>query len=137
EQKIILAGSGMSSGGRIFGHEKKYLPDPKSTVLIVGYQAAGTVGRQLIEGAASITVRGSGEKIPVRAHIETLYGYSAHSDGERLLEFANKAAAKGAREIFIVHGEPAATSFLAQRIRDYLGTRATTPEAGDEATIDF
>lgn len=144
EQKIILAGSGMSSGGRIFGHEKKYLPDPNSTLLIVGYQAVGTIGRQLIEGIKAIVVRGSGsprhgggEKIPVRAHIETLYGYSAHSDGEGLLEFANKASSKGCKEIFIVHGEPASTSFLAQRIRDYLGTKATTPEAGDNVTIEF
>ena len=142
EQKIILAGSGMSSGGRVFGHEKKYLPDPKSTLLIVGYQAVGTIGRQLIEGTKSITVRprraGSGaEKIPVRAHIEELYGYSAHSDGEELLEFANKASAKGCKEIFIVHGEPASTMFLAQRIRDYLGTKAIAPEAGQSATIQF
>ncbi len=137
EQKIILAGSGMSSGGRVFGHEKKYLPDQNSTLLIVGYQAVGTIGRQLIEGVKAIVVRGSGEKIPVRARIETLYGYSAHSDGEGLLEFANKATAKGCKEIFVVHGEPASAAFLAQRIRDYLGTKATTPEAGDSATIEF
>jgi len=137
EQKIILAGSGMSSGGRVFGHEKQYLPDPDSTLLIVGYQAVGTIGRQLIEGIKTITVRGSGEKIPVKAHIETLYGYSAHMDGEGLLEFANKASAKGCKEIFVVHGEPAATAFLSQRIRDYLGTKATAPEAGDSVTIDL
>lgn len=137
KQKIILAGSGMSSGGRIFGHEKKYLPDQNSTLLIVGYQAVGTIGRQLVEGAKTIVVRGSGEKIPVRAKIETLYGYSAHSDGEGLLEFANKAAAKGCKEIFVVHGEPASTAFLSQRIRDYLGTKATAPEAGDSVTIEF
>ncbi|HEY6020249.1 MAG TPA: MBL fold metallo-hydrolase RNA specificity domain-containing protein, partial [Candidatus Paceibacterota bacterium] len=74
---------------------------------------------------------------PVNAKIETLYGYSAHSDGEGLLEFANKATSKGCKEIFVVHGEPASTAFLAQRIRDYLGTKATTPEAGDSVTIEF
>jgi len=130
----------MSSGGRVFGHERRYLPETNSTVLIVGYQAVGTIGRQLIEGAKKIVVksgRDKGDEIPVRAHVETLYGYSAHSDGEGLLEFANKAAAKGCKEIFVVHGEPAATAFLSQRIRDYLGTKATAPEAGSSVTIDL
>jgi metallo-beta-lactamase family protein len=136
-QKIILAGSGMSSGGRIFGHERQYLPDRKSTVLIVGYQAVGTIGRQLIEGAGTIKVHGGNEVIAVRAKVETLYGYSAHRDGEGLLEFANKASAKGAREIFVVHAEPASSMFLAQRIRDYLGTKAVVPEAGDKAVIEL
>ncbi len=137
EQKIILAGSGMSSGGRVFGHEKRYLPDDKSTVLIVGYQAVGTIGRKLIDGEKSLTDKRTHERIPVRAQIGELYGYSAHKDGEALLEFANKAANKGAREIFVVHGEPAATMFLSQRIRDYLGTKAIAPEAGDSATLEL
>lgn len=136
ESKIILAGSGMSSGGRVFGHERAYLPDPNSTILIVGYQAVGTTGRQLIEGAKIIEVRTTHEKVPVRAKVETLYGYSAHRDGEGLLEFAGKAG-QHAEEIFVVHGEPAATMFLSQRIRDYLGTKASAPEAGSVAVLNF
>ncbi len=134
--KIILAGSGMSSGGRVFGHEKKYLPDHNSTVLIVGYQAAGTTGRQLIEGAKTIHARTGNEVVTVNAHIKTLYGYSAHRDGQGLLEFANHTA-QHAEEVFVVHGEPAAVMFLAQRIRDYLGIKATAPEAGDTAVLNF
>jgi metallo-beta-lactamase family protein len=137
EQKIILAGSGMSSGGRVFGHEKRYLPDEHSTLLVVGYQAVGTIGRRLIEGQKTIEVTNTKEHIPVRAHIETLYGYSAHRDGQGLLEFANKAADQGTKEIFVVHGEPASTMFLAQRIRDYLGVKAVVPESGERAVIDF
>lgn len=133
-QKIILAGSGMSSGGRILAHEREYLPDEKSTLLIVGYQAAGTMGRRLIEGATSIEYHK--EKIPVRAKVETLYGYSAHSDGEALLEFANKSA-RHADEVFVVHAEPAAAAFLSQRIRDYLGVKATAPDTGDTAVLKF
>ncbi len=132
--KIILAGSGMSSGGRVLAHEREYLPDPKSTLLIVGYQAAGTMGRRLIEGAKTIEYHK--EKIPVRAKVETLYGYSAHRDGESLLEFANKAA-QNADEVFVVHGEPAASGFLAQRIRDYLGVKAIVPEVGESAVLKF
>src|SRR3989338_3153824 len=134
EAKIILAGSGMSSGGRVIMHERRYLPDPLSTVLIVGYQAAGTMGRRLIEGAKHIEYHK--EKIPVRAKVETLYGYSAHRDSESLLEFTNKAA-QDAEEVFVVHAEPAAASFLVQRIRDYLGVKATAPEAGEVARLNF
>ncbi len=130
--KIILAGSGMSSGGRVLAHEREFLPDPKSTLLIVGYQAAGTMGRRLIEGAKSIEYHK--EKIPVRAKVETLYGYSAHCDGEALLEFANKAA-QHADEIFVVHAEPGPAMFLCQRIRDYLGVKATVPELGNTAKL--
>lgn len=132
--KIILAGSGMSSGGRVLGHEREYLPDPNSTLLIVGYQAAGTIGRRLIEGATSLELHK--EKIPVRAKVETLYGYSAHSDGEALLEFVNKAA-HTAEEVFVVHAEPAAALFLSQRIRDYLGIKATAPTTGNKVTLQL
>jgi len=132
--KIILAGSGMSGGGRVLSHEREYLPDIKSTLLIVGYQAAGTMGRRLIEGAKHIEYHK--EKIPVRAKVETLYGYSAHRDSESLLEFANKAA-QDAEEVFVVHAEPAAASFLVQRIRDYLGVKATAPEAGEHVVLKF
>lgn len=137
EQKIILAGSGMSSGGRVFGHEKRYLPDEKSTLLIVGYQAVGTIGRRLIEGEKEIIDKKTHEKIPVRAAVDTLYSYSAHRDAQGLLDFATAAAEQGTKEIFVVHGEPAATMFLSQRIRDYLGTKATAPEAGDKAELDL
>jgi metallo-beta-lactamase family protein len=132
--KIILAGSGMSSGGRVIAHEREYLPDPHSTLLIVGYQAAGTLGRRLIEGAK--VIESKKEKIPVRAAVETLYGYSAHGDSEMLLEFANKAAEDG-KEVFVVHAEPAAAMFLSQRIRDYLGIKATVPELGEKVTLQF
>lgn len=132
--KIILAGSGMSSGGRVIQHERVLLPDPRSTLLIVGYQAAGTIGRRLIEGAKTLQIYR--EHIPVRAAVQTLYGYSAHRDSESLLEFANKTAAS-AEEVFVVHAEPAAAAFLSQRIRDYLGVKTTIPEAGQRAVLQF
>lgn len=133
--KIILAGSGMSSGGRVLAHERVYLPDPTSTLLIVGYQAVGTLGRQLIEGAKTLRLHG-GETVVVRAAVKTLYGYSAHPDGEGLLAFANKVGPH-VEQVFVVHGEPAATMFLSQRIRDYLGVKASAPDAGDTAVLNF
>ena len=132
--KIIIAGSGMSSGGRVHAHEKMLLKDPASTVLIVGYQAAGSLGRRLIEGQTQIKLMG--ESITVRAKVEAIYGYSAHMDGEALLEFVNKSQ-QGLERVFVVMGEPAASSFLVQRIRDYLSVKATAPEAGEKAEIEL
>jgi metallo-beta-lactamase family protein len=132
--KIILAGSGMSNGGRALSHEAHMLPDPQSTVLIVGYQAAGSLGRKLVEGATQVQI--FRQPVPVHAHVEHLYGYSAHMDSEELVEFAHKAGAQ-INHVYVVMGEPSAASFLAQRLHDYLGLAATTPEAGEQATIDL
>ncbi len=132
ETKVILAGSGMSNGGRVVGLEKVLLPDAKSTLLIVGYQAAGSLGRRLVEGAAKVTIQG--DEVLVRAKVESLYGYSAHMDGEQLLEFVNKSS-DNLEEVFVVMGEPAAAGFLVQRIRDYLGIKSSSPEVGEKAVI--
>ena len=83
--RIILAGSGMSVGGRIISHEADALADTKNTVLLVGYQTAGSLGRQLADGARKVRIHG--QDITVKAHVETLYGYSAHKDSDHLVEF--------------------------------------------------
>ncbi len=132
--RIILAGSGMSNGGRILGHERAILPDEKSTLLIVGYQAAGSLGRRLIEGAKTVEIHG--EEIPVHCRVEAVYGYSAHMDSQQLLEFVNKTDGS-LSQVFAVMGEPASAAFLVQRIRDYLGIRASAPEAGEKTTLEL
>lgn len=130
--KIVIAGSGMSNGGRVVAHEAAVLPDKRSVVLIVGYQAAGSLGRQLAEGAKKVSIKGEG--VPVRARIETLYSYSAHMDSSQLLAFA-ESLGKAPEQIFVVMGEPASSSFLVQRIRDYAGFKAVAPEAGSTASL--
>lgn len=132
--KIIIAGSGMSNGGRVHEHERHLLPDPKSTLLIVGYQAAGSLGRRLLEGEKNPWM--DGQKIPVKCKVQAIYGYSAHMDGEQLLEFVNKGG-NSIQEVFVVMGEPASAGFLVQRIRDYLGTKAIAPQAGEQAVIEL
>jgi metallo-beta-lactamase family protein len=132
--KIVIAGSGMSNGGRVHGYQKYVLPDAKSTLLVVGYQSAGSLGRRLIEGEKTVMLQG--EKIAVRCHVESIYGYSAHMDSEQLLDFVNKTA-PSLKQVFVVMGEPASASFLVQRIRDYLGVNATAPEAGQSVEVDF
>lgn len=123
--KIILAGSGMSAGGRIIGHEARYLPDERSTILLVGYQGAGSLGRRLSEGAKKVHIHG--ETIKVKARIETLYGYSAHKDGDHLVEFVSTATDR-LKQVFTVMGEPGASMHLAQRLNDELGVKAIVPE---------
>ena len=127
--KIIIAGAGMSHGGRIGKHELRYLPDPKTTLLMVGYQAPGSPGRLLAEGKKRI--RFNGQEIPVRATVKMLQGWSAHADSDELLRFAESALSKKRpKAIFTALGEPAASRFLAQRIHDSLGARAIVPEKG-------
>lgn len=132
--KIIIAGSGMANGGRVVKHLKRYLPDPKSTMLIVGFQAAGTLGRILQEGAKDVTIEG--ERIVVRAKVMTIHGYSAHKDGAGLLSFLEEVA-DSVKKVFLVHGEPKAALFFAQRARDYLGLDALVPKENEVFTIDF
>lgn len=132
--KIVIAGSGMSQGGRVHEHQKHVLPDANSTLLVVGYQAAGSLGRRLVEGEKH--VRLNGQETLVHCRIEAIYGYSAHMDSEQLLEFVNQGA-DSLKQVFVVMGEPASSGFLAQRIRDYLGVKAVVPEEGAQAVIDF
>ncbi|MBI2409801.1 MBL fold metallo-hydrolase [Candidatus Kaiserbacteria bacterium] len=127
--KIVIAGAGMSHGGRIGRWEARYLPDPKTTLFTVGYQAPGSPGRRIAEGASSVRIAGT--DVPIRAKVEVLEGWSAHADREGLLEFAQKSLEGGrVKTIFTALGEPAAERFLAQRIHDYLGARAIVPEFG-------
>ena len=130
--KIILAGSGMSVGGRVVGHEAHYLPDERNTILLVGYQTAGSLGRRLADGAKKVNIHG--QSIPVKAKIETLYGYSAHKDSDHLVEFVTTATER-LKNVFVVMGEPKSEMFLAQRINNELMTKAIVPESGEEYEI--
>jgi metallo-beta-lactamase family protein len=132
--KIIIAGSGMSVGGRVTHHEINYLPDPKNTLLLVGYQSLGTIGRQLQDGANKVQINGS--QVKVKAHIDTIWGYSSHKDSEHLISFA-ETAQKTVKKVFVVMGEPKASLFLVQRLRDYLGIDALYPEKGKEYELDI
>ncbi len=133
-KKIIIAGSGMSTGGRIIHHEKNYLSDPKSTLLLVGYQSAGSLGRILQDGAKTVKIMG--EEIIVRARIANIRGYSSHKDSDHLVQFVDNTKST-IQEIFVTMGEPRSAMFLVQRLRDYLGVNAKYPEVGETAEIDL
>lgn len=125
--KIIIAGSGMSSGGRVLHHEKNFLPDPKSTLLLVGYQAIGTLGREIQNKPKEVTI--NGEIVPVNATIEMISGYSSHKDLDNLVEMVSDTA-DTVKKVFVVMGEPSASTFLVQRLREYLDVDAIYPERG-------
>ncbi|MBI2021190.1 MBL fold metallo-hydrolase [Candidatus Giovannonibacteria bacterium] len=131
--KIIIAGSGMSTGGRILHHERRYLQDPKSTLLFIGYQAPGSLGRIIQDGASSATI--FGEEVLIRAHIENIHGYSAHPDENTLFEFIREKS-DTLKKVFTIHGEPKSSLALVQKVRDYLGIEAYSPKYSESVTID-
>ena len=125
--KIVIAGSGMSNGGRILHHEKNYLPDPKSMFLAIGYQAEGTLGRRILDGAKSVTI--FSEDVPVRSKVRAIGGYSAHADQRQLLEWISTGR-DSLKRVFVVQGEGDASLALAQKMRDEFALNAIVPEAG-------
>jgi len=131
--KIIIAGSGMSNGGRILHHEKNYLPDKNNTILLTGYQTLGTMGRLIMDGAKKVRIMG--EDVPIKAHVIFINGYSGHKDSDHLVEFVEKTAPT-LKKIFVVMGEPKSSMFLAQKLNDTVGVKAYTPSSGESVTIE-
>lgn len=123
--KIIMAGSGSSTAGRILHHEKRYLPDPKSTLLMVGYQFKGSLGRKILEGAKNVRIHK--EEVQIRARIEQIGAYSAHADQRQLLDFI-KPMRFSLKKVFVVQGDEDASTALAKKIKDEFGIFAYPPE---------
>ncbi|MBY0399866.1 MBL fold metallo-hydrolase, partial [Myxococcota bacterium] len=119
--------SGMATGGRILHHLRRFLPDERSAVLIVGFQAAGTRGRALAEGAQELKIHG--QSVPVRARIAQIQGLSAHADYAEMLDWLRKSAL-APRRAFVTHGEPAAADAFRRRLRDEFGWDAVVPQDG-------
>ena len=130
---LIISASGMVTGGRVLHHLRQRLPDPRTTVLLVGYQAIGTRGRRLQEGAKSVRI--FGENVPVRAHVETVHGLSAHADADGLMRWL-RTAARRPKRVFMVHGDSGPAEALAGRIRGELGWEVVVPGYRDRVTID-
>lgn len=124
--KIIIAGSGMMSGGRIMHHLIRYLPDKNSRLLIIGYQARGTIGRKLYEGAKRVRI--FGEDVEVRASVSAIGAFSAHADMNKLTRWLHPQDGKTPQKIFLVHGDPEAKEVFATHLRHQLGTEVIVPE---------
>jgi len=132
EPSIIISASGMASGGRVLHHLKQMLPDPRHSVLLVGYQAVGTRGRDLVDGATQVKIHG--EYVPVRAEVVDVQGFSVHADADELLAWL-ASAPEPPQVTYVVHGEPAASAELARRIGAELGWLAVVPRDGERVRV--
>jgi metallo-beta-lactamase family protein len=125
--KVIIAGAGMMTGGRVVHHLSKYLPDPANTVLIVGFQAHGTLGRRLYEGQKVVRIHG--DEVHVNAKIVSVGGWSAHADQKKLLSWVAGSDPKP-EVIFVTHGEEVAAETLARHYRRDMNLNAQVPDPG-------
>lgn len=129
--KIIIAGSGMMHGGRIMHHLVDYLADPQNTVLIVGYQSSGTLGRRIADGVKTVKVEG--HEIEVKARVDVIGSYSAHADRDKLARWVTSGR-KPPKKVYLNHGEPEAAESLAATLRDAHGLDVTVPKFGETFT---
>lgn len=133
EPKVIISASGMCDAGRIKHHLKHNLWRRECTILFVGYQAVGTLGRALVEGAA--TAKLFGEEIQVAAEICQLPGISGHADNEGLMRWASAMQEHSPKRVFVVHGEDKVTETFAARLHEELGYEACAPFSGSEFNL--
>ena len=129
---VIVSASGMATGGRVLHHLKTLGPGERNTIVLVGYQAPGTRGADLLAGRRTLRIHGADH--PIRAEVAALSGLSAHADADGLVRWARGAPSRPARA-FLVHGEPPAAQALAQRLRTELGWDAQVPAMGERFEI--
>ncbi len=130
---LILSASGMATGGRVLHHLKRLAPQSENTILFVGFQAAGTRGYSLVNGADEIKIHG--QYVPVRAEVARLDLLSAHADRAELIAWLRNTPAPP-RRTFVTHGEPAASDALRRHLRDELGWSAEVPEHGQTVELE-
>lgn len=130
---IIIAGSGMATGGRIKHHLARNITRRESTILFVGYQASGTLGRQILDGARRVRILG--EELPVRARIARINGFSAHADRDELLRWAGVQSTPP-RRAFVVHGEPEVAERFRATLSAARGWTAAVPGPGDRVDLE-
>jgi metallo-beta-lactamase family protein len=131
---IVISSSGMATGGRVLHHMKAALPDKRNTVLLVGFQAEGTRGRQLLDGARSVKIHG--QPIPVNASVEMIGSMSAHADRSEILQWL-RGFRTPPKSSYLVHGEPVAMQSLAEHITTNLGwSTPHMPQLGEVVTLE-
>jgi metallo-beta-lactamase family protein len=123
--RIIISASGMLTGGRVLHHAMRILPDERATILFVGYQAAGTTGRRILDGEKEVRIMK--QWIPVRCHIEKVEGFSAHADWKAVLRWL-EGLPNAPKTVFTTHGEPDAAQAMAQHIRERFGWTVYVPQ---------
>lgn len=134
QSKIIIAGSGMVTGGRVLTYLEQYIDRPQTTVMLAGYQAEGTRGRQLLDGLKEIKFYG--KYFPVKARIEYLEGLSGHADQNELLNWLSDLKI-APEKVYLVHGEPQALDMFRVKISDTLGWKIHIPELFEIDTVSY
>jgi metallo-beta-lactamase family protein len=129
---IIISASGMATGGRVLHHLESLLPDPANTVILAGYQAEGTRGRELLDGSPALKMHG--RYVPVRAEVVDVPMFSVHADGDEIVEWLKQVPAPP-ETCFVVHGEPRSSATLAHRLRSELGWTTVTPKLAERVTV--
>ena len=130
--RIVISASGMGTGGRITHHFKALLPDPRNTVILIGYQAVGTPGRMLRDGTAQLKIHGS--YVAARAEVVDVGAFSVHADADELIEWVRDGHGHPA-QVFCNHGEADAAAALAQRLRAELDLVAVVPKQGERIAV--
>ena len=130
---MIIAGSGMCTGGRVKHHLVNNITNPKNTVMFVGYQAVGTLGRRIVNGEKEVRILG--QEYPVNARIARINGFSAHADKEELFEWLSELK-RPPRKLFVVHGESESANKFGDYIREKTGWEVTVPAYQDEVVLD-
>jgi metallo-beta-lactamase family protein len=131
---IIISSSGMATGGRILHHLFRRLRQPENTILLIGYQAAGTRGRGIMDGRPEVKIHG--QEVPVKAKVESILGFSGHADYNEILAWLmgfNRPPDK----TFIVHGEPESSAALAEKIQSHFGWDTVVPAFGESYEVDL
>lgn len=126
--RVIISASGMMTGGRVLHHAMRILPEPDATVVFVGYQAAGTIGRRILDGAREVKILG--QLVPVRCRIERIGGFSAHADWKEILHWLEGMQGVP-RRAFMTHGEPEAATAMAGHIKEHFGWTVEVPVYGE------
>src|SRR5215208_3210008 len=132
--RIIISASGMMTGGRVLHHARRILPDERATVLFVGFQAAGTTGRKILDGSRYVRIMK--EDVPVRCHVERIGGLSAHADWSEVLRWLEPLAVTPPRRVFTTHGEPESAAAMAEHIHERFGWRVDPPQYGDHVELE-
>jgi metallo-beta-lactamase family protein len=123
--RIIISSSGMMTGGRVMHHAMRILPNENAFVVFVGYQAAGTTGRKILDGDSEVKIMK--QMVPVRCQVEKIGGFSAHADWKGVLRWL-EGLPNTPKMAFTTHGEPEAANAMAQHIRDRFGWQVIVPE---------
>ena len=126
--RVIISASGMMNGGRVLHHALRVLPDENATVVFVGYQAAGTLGRRVADGEKQVKVLG--QWVPVRCAVEKIGGFSAHADWKEMIRWLEGLPAPPKR-VFVTHGEPDAAEAMARHVRERFGWQVEVPQYGE------